>query len=280
MPALVILRLARTRRCAMVGSGTKNALAICGVVIPTTARSVKARRASTFNAGWQQPNNIGSRSSLVRAGASSAGVASGSHSSAKRASRERFRSKSMARRRAASDSQPPGLAGTPSRRQVRSAMMIASCTASSAISKLPRRRCSWATIRPASRRTMRASAASSAARGSAVIGSHFAVIDYRPDLHRNARQLQRRPFLHDGDRRIEIGDIDYAEAADILLRLGERTIHNHRLAAIGRGPNRGSRLGSLQLGTRIAHHGTMLFEPAVDRLVNLGPPFLGYSGVE
>jgi len=50
----------------MVASGTRKALAICWVVMPTTARSVSARRASTLSAGWQQPNNIGSRSSAVR----------------------------------------------------------------------------------------------------------------------------------------------------------------------------------------------------------------------
>ena len=46
MPAETILRLARTIRWASVASLTRNARAICGVVRPTTARSVRASLAS------------------------------------------------------------------------------------------------------------------------------------------------------------------------------------------------------------------------------------------
>ena len=47
MPALRILRFARTRRCAIVGSGTRNARAISAVVSPASVRSVSATCAST-----------------------------------------------------------------------------------------------------------------------------------------------------------------------------------------------------------------------------------------
>ena len=42
MPANLILRLARTRRWAIVASSSKNALAISSVARPATARSVRA----------------------------------------------------------------------------------------------------------------------------------------------------------------------------------------------------------------------------------------------
>src|SRR6266550_577930 len=63
MPARRILRLARTRRWAMVASGTRKALAICGVVSPPSVRSVSATRASGASAGWQQVNISRRRSS-------------------------------------------------------------------------------------------------------------------------------------------------------------------------------------------------------------------------
>ena len=51
MLAAVILCLARTSRCAIVDSGTRNACAIWAVVMPITARIVRAIRTSTRSAG-------------------------------------------------------------------------------------------------------------------------------------------------------------------------------------------------------------------------------------
>lgn len=51
IPALRIFRLARTRRCAMVASGTRKARAISGVVSPASVRSVSATLASMGSAG-------------------------------------------------------------------------------------------------------------------------------------------------------------------------------------------------------------------------------------
>ena len=64
MPAVTIFFLARTIRWASVVSLTRNARAICGVVRPTTARSVSASRASGASAGWQHANSSASRSSV------------------------------------------------------------------------------------------------------------------------------------------------------------------------------------------------------------------------
>ena len=47
------VRLARTMRWAMVGSGTRNARAISSVVRPPSRRSVSATRASVDSTGWQ-----------------------------------------------------------------------------------------------------------------------------------------------------------------------------------------------------------------------------------
>src|SRR5215207_4357366 len=63
MPALRILRLARTRRLAIVGSGTRKARAISAVVSPARVRKVRATRALSGNAGWQQVKIRRSRSS-------------------------------------------------------------------------------------------------------------------------------------------------------------------------------------------------------------------------
>lgn len=166
MPAATTLRLVRTSRCAIVGSGTRNARATCAVVRPSTARSVSASRASGDRDGWQQANSIGNRSSGVpppgsRGAGGSASAACAAAAPASRWRRARARSRSTARRCAVVVSHPPGLGGTPRVGQVRSASTSASCTASSATSKSPVRRCRWATTTAASRRTTRDSSASS-----------------------------------------------------------------------------------------------------------------------
>src|SRR5829696_4749800 len=73
MPALRILRLARTRRLAIVGSGTRKARAISEVVSPASVLSVSATLASS--AVWQQVKIRRSRSSVtpLSSGASSPG---------------------------------------------------------------------------------------------------------------------------------------------------------------------------------------------------------------
>ncbi len=63
MCASAILRLARTSRCAIVGSLTRNARAISPVVRPPSVRSVSATRAGIASAGWQHVKISRSRSS-------------------------------------------------------------------------------------------------------------------------------------------------------------------------------------------------------------------------
>lgn len=128
--------------------------------MPITARIVRAIRMSTCSAGWKQPNSIGNRSSatlaagVVDAMVSAASISS-SASPTTRRSRDSLRNRSIARRCAVRVNQAAGFGGTPSRRHVCKAATRASCTASSAMSKFPVRRCKAATIKPALRPTRR-----------------------------------------------------------------------------------------------------------------------------
>src|SRR6266545_101595 len=65
MRAMVIFFFARVMRAAIVVSLTRKARAISAVVSPHTSRSVKAIRASSASAGWQQVNTSRSRSSGI-----------------------------------------------------------------------------------------------------------------------------------------------------------------------------------------------------------------------
>ena len=66
MPEARIVCLARLMRCAIVASGTRNALAICAVVRPPTARSVSATADELVSAGWQHMKSSVSVSSSSR----------------------------------------------------------------------------------------------------------------------------------------------------------------------------------------------------------------------
>ena len=63
MPAARTLPFARLSRCAIVGSGTRNARAISSVVSPPTSRRVSATCDSSESAGWQQAKISERRSS-------------------------------------------------------------------------------------------------------------------------------------------------------------------------------------------------------------------------
>ena len=163
MPASWILRFARTRRCAIVASGTRNARAISAVVRPASVRSVSATWASTDSAGWQQVKIRRSRSSATPLSSITAGGSSVMRTAASRAfaaPRLRATQRSNARLRAVVVSQAPGFAGTPSRGQRSSARANASCAHSSARSQSPVVRIRVATIRPHSSRNARATASS------------------------------------------------------------------------------------------------------------------------
>ena len=149
MPAALIFRFARTRRCWIVGSVAMNARAISRVESPPTVRSVNATRESIGSAGWQHVKINRSRSSVISCISSSASRSwmrwTSSVFSRRRCSRRR---RSIARLRAVVVIHAPGLSGTPSTGQRSSAIANASCTASSASSKSPSTRMSVATARP------------------------------------------------------------------------------------------------------------------------------------
>jgi hypothetical protein len=79
-----MLCFARLIRCAIVASGTRNALAISAVVRPPTARNVSAMAEGRVSAGWQHMKRRTSASSPC-AGASSGGGATFSSGGVSRA---------------------------------------------------------------------------------------------------------------------------------------------------------------------------------------------------
>ncbi len=153
MPASRIFFFARTSRWAIVASGTRKALAICGVSSPPSRRRVRATCASVPSAGWQQVNSSRSRSSGTAPLSWGSSGASSSAACACRASRvDSRRKRSIAPRRAVVTIQPPGFGGVPAVGQRSSACTKASWTASSARVMSPRRRTRVATARPYSSR--------------------------------------------------------------------------------------------------------------------------------
>ena len=96
---VLILRFARTNRCASVVSGKRNERAISSVVRPPSVRSVSATCASRFSAGWQHVKISRSRSSGSPAAASSNDTASAKASSPSASrSRSRFSRRVRSRR--------------------------------------------------------------------------------------------------------------------------------------------------------------------------------------
>jgi hypothetical protein len=166
MPASRIFRFARTSRCASVASGTRKARATSSVCRPPTSRSVSATCDSTASAGWQHVKTRLRRSSGIELKSSSSSVRSSSsrvRSSVLRARVRSRRIRSIARLRAVVTIHAPGLRGTPSRGQRSSAVVNASCTASSASSKSPRTRMRIATACPHSSRKRASTASASRA---------------------------------------------------------------------------------------------------------------------
>src|SRR5882757_8740134 len=230
MRAALILRLARTRRTAMICSVTRKDLATSLVERPPSSRRVSATWASVDRAGWQQVKMRRSRSSST--GPASSGMpgslmlgertATSLSSSRPRDSRRR---RSMARLRAVVVIQPPGLGGRPSPGHLDAAMANASCTASSATSMSPKARIRAATDRPDSSRKIRPISASPVPRTPS--GPGFVL--ERPDLDRSPDDGARlgRP----DERCIEILSGDDVEAAEVFPRLREWPVGRQHLAA-------------------------------------------------
>ena len=141
MPASRIFRFARTIRCATAGSGSNNSRAIDAVGSPHTTRKVSITRDAGSSAGWQHANSSASWSSPATA------LRSGSAAAHPRAAWCSFRARALsrrrwssARRRATATTQPPGLAGRPSRGHCSTAAAHASCAQSSASDRSPESR--------------------------------------------------------------------------------------------------------------------------------------------
>src|SRR6187401_2656719 len=231
MPASLTFRFARERRRFSVYSGTRNARAISSVRSPPSARSVRATWASSPSDGWQQVKISSSRSSGKVVSSNSSSTASGTSNwrvfSASTRSRRR---RSIARLRAVTVSQAPGLGGVPSRGQRSAAVANASWAASSARSKSPRKPTRLARTRPhSSRKTCSSSALP---------------LDQRPHLDRAAHPRRRHP-RGDVERRVEVVGLDEAEAAHVLLCVDERAVGEERLAVLDAHGRRG--LDRLQL---------------------------------
>src|SRR5579884_882335 len=269
MPASRIFRLARNSRWPSVCSATSSARAISAVVRPPSVRSGSASCASSASAGWQQVKMRRRRSSRIvsasTSSSSSATSGAGPSSAYFAASARWRRHPSIAFRLAAAAIQAAGLGGTPLRGQRSSATAKASWMASSAASKSPKERISAAATRPYSSRKTASTAARAAA---AVIPSRARKLARRTN-HRwttkppppgflVAARLRPTPTSHvpDGphlgraalrdvrhpgrplDRLVEVRRLEDEEAAELLLRLGERPVAEQHLAvrlANGRG---------------------------------------------
>src|SRR6266702_3993593 len=233
MRAALILRLARTRRTAIVCSVTRKDRATSLVDRPPSSRRVSATCASVDSAGWQQVKMRRSRSSstcpassgIPRSLVPGERTATSLSSSRPRDSRRR---RSMARLRAVVVIQPPGLGGRPSPGHLLNATANASCTASSARSISPKTLIRAATDRPDSSRKIRpTSAASSVGALSRTLSS--LEDPERTDLDRvpDGRGRLRRP----GERSIEVLGLDDVEAAEVFLGLREGSVGGQHLTA-------------------------------------------------
>src|SRR6266545_1646062 len=248
MFAALIFRLARTSRCAMVGSETRKARAISGVASPPRVRRVRATRASGARAGWQQVKISLRRSSAIKGASSSssssvaAGGSSASSSCSFSAPRRSRRSRSIALLRAVVVIQAPGLSGMPRSGHTCMATTNASWTASSARSKSPSTRISEAVARPDSWRNRRSTSSGDASLGSRFLDQVAGLVEdhHRADLDRP--ELRARDLGRPLDRLVEVFDVEDVEAAELLLALRERTV-GHLTVALADADGGGGRRG-------------------------------------
>ena len=139
-------------RWASVDGSVRKACAISSVVRPQTSRRVSATRASGVRTGWQHVKMSRSRSSSMFSSSIVLGSALCAFSCSARfaceaSKRARRRIASMALKRPVETSHARGFAGSPSFGHCSNAALKASCSASSATSKSPRRRIRLARIR-------------------------------------------------------------------------------------------------------------------------------------
>src|SRR5438034_254669 len=258
MLAARILRLARTRRCAIVASGTRKARAISAVSSPPSSRSVSATWTPVARAGWQQVKIRRRRSSGT--GPTSLGASRWWRRAAsacrwwRDASR---RSRSIARFLAVVRIQPPGFGGTPDAGQRWTATTKASWTASSAMSMSPKRRTRVATARPNSCRKV-----CSTREASRMLTPRLGLRLVLEGAHLDRSLAGCRALGRPGQRGVEVGGADDPEAAQLLLRLGERTVGGQDLAVLD--PHHGGGLCRVQPAGE--HPGALLLELGVEHV--------------
>src|SRR6476646_2269651 len=264
MRAAVIFFFARVTRAAIVGSLTRKACAISGVVSPQTSRSVRATWASRASAGWQQVNTSRSRSSAMSPPSSrSPGPSSVISGSTSRGSLVRSvearRSASSALRLAVVVSQAPGLRGTPSRSQASTAVRNASWAHSSARSRSRVRRTVAVSTWAHSRRCASASASRTSSRCAAKRSALLRELHDRAHLDPAER---RRAQAADLQGVVEVLGLDEVEAAERLLGLRERAVGDDVAADRGGGGGRLQGVAAQDLPTELDH---LLGEPVVRR---------------
>src|SRR5438105_4661122 len=236
-----IFRFARTKRGAIVGSGTKNARAISGVVRPPSVRSVSATRASIASAGWQHVKINRSRSSGMMLMSSLSMLSS----SVKRASCCCLSASTFSRRilsiallRAVAISHAVGFDGMPPS-HFSSAIANASCTTSSARSKSRSTRIIVAVTRPETSRKTRSTSVRVVAMRQAyatrlgVLPARL-LVDHLHDLGCDRPDLDGA-VSRDGDlgrsseRLVQVVQLEQEEPGQDLLGLGERSVGRDRL---------------------------------------------------
>src|SRR5580658_6437120 len=258
MRAVKILDLARTRRLAMVGSGTKKARAMASTSRRASVRKAKATWASRLRAGWQQVKIKRSTSSRNWLSVSIASITSSIWSFAGSVPHRNAtvslsvlvdsrRRKSSALRRATTVSHARGFSGIPDPGQAPRAAIVASERASSATDRSPNWRTRVpSTLGPSSLSTLTRAALASTAGCLGVVWRDRAELDLAPP---SGRDLDRP-----GDRLVKIGRLQHEVAGQDFFCLRVRTVCQHHVAAPAtRNGNRG-RHGYRMKRLTAAHH--------------------------
>src|SRR3984885_15199675 len=258
MWAVAILDLARTRRFAMVASGTKKARAMASTSRRASVRKAKATWASRLRAGWQQ---VKIRRSMSSRGSLSVSIASITSSISSFAPSVPHRNaavslsglsdsrlkRSSALRRATTVSQARGFSGIPDPGHVPRAAIVASERASSATDRSPNWLTSVAsTLGPCSLSTLTRASPESTAGRLGVVWRDRAELDLAPPSGWNLE----RP----GDRLVKIGRLQHEVAGQDFFCLRVRTVCQHHVAAPAARNGDGGRHGHRVKRLTAAHH--------------------------
>src|SRR5215469_6630441 len=257
MRAVAILARARTRRLAMVASGTRKARAMAGTSRRASVRSERATWASRLSAGWQQVKIRRSMSSRSDVSGSIASIASSIWSGAApvphrnaavslAARADSRRSRSSALRRATTASQARGSSGIPVLGHRSRAVIVASESASSATARSPMVLASVASTLGPSPFSTSTRVAVASIPGCLAVGRRYrAKLDLPPpgsrDLHRPRDGL------------VQVGRLQQKVPGQDLLRLSVRTVGHQDVAALAARDGDGRRHGYRVQGFAAAH---------------------------